>query len=601
MLYMNQTFVVQKTNDDLDINLEIQKDRLITKSGGGAASSEELYSDSSFTQLLDFDAYSLIPVNGNYKKQRVKKHFQNDDLKGTSFTNDTKVTQFYFPNTKSQVITHIKYNLDLKDPYFIPLVFTQTFYPIEQLDLRIVVDNDVDIDLNFFYLNKDTLNFTKNIGKKTTEYLWKFREIPAIKYYGNAPDVKWYLPHIMFKIKGYEASSGYQPVLANLNELYNLYTSWLGQINNEDTSALRPIVNQLINGADTDLEKLKRIYEWVQSNVKYIAFSDGMKGLVPTSAKAVLKSRFGDCKGMTNLMYNMSQVANINTCRTWVGSRDIPYTYDQVGSPYVDNHMILSYLTEDTIVFLDATSSETPFGYPTEFIQGKQALVDLNGKGYKLVYIPSVSEDRNLLLDTVYATIEKKDLVGNGRSYLNGYLSVKWQELTKDLEGDDMLEFITSYFQKGDNRFIVEKANYLVSEDGAQVYVEYDFRIPNYLTENDGNLFVNLNLEKSFGISPIEETREIPVKQNHKFKHHLVVVLNFGNEYSPHHVPKNSSFESVLFGYSMKYEHQNENVILDLTTFSSSLLLKPVEFSSWNQLSSQFRKDIRNNVVFKKN
>lgn len=601
MLYMNKTYTVTRSKSGVDVQLSVTEDRLITKSGQFGANSEELQTNESFMDLIDFEASSLLPVDGKYKEQQVKKFFLNDEFEHSFFTNDNKTKQFYFPNTDAGVITHLAYTIAFKDPYFLPSVFTQSYYPIEKFVLRYVVDNDVDLEMVYFNLSEDTLKFSRTVGKKTTEYLWNFESIPAMKYFSGAPNIRWFLPHILFKIKGHKIDNGYEKMLGNTDDLYSLYKSWIDKIEKEDPASVKIVVDEIVRGAETDLEKLDRIYHWVQDHIKYIAFTTGMEGLVPRTASNVLSCRFGDCKGMTNLMYNMAAAAGVSTQRTWIGTRDLPYTYDEVGSPSVDNHMILSYVSEDTVIFMDATNSEIPFGYPSEFIQGKQALVGLDSANYRLITVPSVGAERNQWLDTVFIKIEGQNIVGEGHARFSGYHSSSWQRRLKNVEDEKIQEFYSNYFQKGDNRFTLSNLKYEVSESREFVDIRYDFLIPKYVTLNGEDLIVNLNLERAFGESPFDEERNIPYETSYNSSVNHIVVLDLGDELSAKFVPENSQFDDDEFGYTMTYTKDKQKIIFSLNTRIESLIMFPESFDRWNKLSSQFRKDTRKNIVLKKN
>ena len=52
--------------------------------------------------------------------------------------------------------------------------------------------------------------------------------------------------------------------------------------------------------------------------------------------------------------------------------------------------MIATYISGDKIIYLDATDENVPFGLPSNFIQGKEALIAQN-KSYKLATVPEIS------------------------------------------------------------------------------------------------------------------------------------------------------------------------------------------------------------------
>ena len=46
---------------------------------------------------------------------------------------------------------------------------------------------------------------------------------------------------------------------------------------------LKAKVTELTKGKTTDIEKVKSIFYWVQDNIRYIAFEDGLAGFIPAT------------------------------------------------------------------------------------------------------------------------------------------------------------------------------------------------------------------------------------------------------------------------------------------------------------------------------
>lgn len=601
MCNMEKTYTLKKGKDGkLDIKYHILQDKLITKSGTFKLRSEELTSDSSYMELLDFDAYSLVPVKGKYQKKSVKEFFKSDDFRSSFFTDDSKKTQFYFPNTQSRTITHLDYLLSLNDEFIIPNTFIGSFYPIENFTLKIDVENDIDLDFHFFHVSNDTLNYTKTVGKKSTEHVWVFKNIPKTKYFGDAPDIRWYLPHITFNIKGYQTKDVYKKVLTDIEDLYALYQKWISMIPDEDTTKLKKIVDDLKLDGLSEYDKLKKIYNWVQANVKYIAYTDGMEGFVPRSGTDVLSCRYGDCKGMSNLIHGLSNAAGVKTYRTWIGSRDIPYRYDEVHTPLVDNHMIVTYLGSDTAIFMDATDSYLPFGYPTRFIQDKQALVGIDDKKFELKMVPTPAITENQWIDTVWVKLDGGNLSGKAKVYMSGYHASRWRHEIQNLDKKEILEFASGYLMKGDNRFSVTNITMGKTDNTVEMNLEYDFTIRNYVTATNENLFVNMNLEANFAESQIEEDRVTPVELSYHSLMRSVINMEIPESYKVDHLPENVSHDTDDFGYKIEYTSQPKLVVYTIETYSKSLMMDQTTFEGWNALSKQFRKDVRTNVVLSK-
>ena len=57
----------------------------------------------------------------------------------------------------------------------------------------------------------------------------------------------------------------------------------------DDPEQLKSKVTELTAKAKTDEEKIKNIYYWVQDNIRYIAFEDGIAGFKPDDSQNVFK------------------------------------------------------------------------------------------------------------------------------------------------------------------------------------------------------------------------------------------------------------------------------------------------------------------------
>ena len=108
-----------------------------------------------------------------------------------------------------------------------------------------------------------------------------------------------------------------------------------------------------------------------------------MKGFIPENGKNVCSKRYGDCKGLSSLLYTMLNYAEIDAYLTWVGTRDKPYSYYDVPAPIVDNHMILTAIVDDEYYYLDATGNTIPLGEASSFIQGKEVMIGKSQKNMR--------------------------------------------------------------------------------------------------------------------------------------------------------------------------------------------------------------------------
>ena len=156
----------------------------------------------------------------------------------------------------------------------------------------------------------------------------------------------------------------------------------------------------ITKGITNDMDKVKAIYQWVQENIRYIAFEDGMAGFRPEKAQSVLAKKYGDCKGMANLTKNLLTALGFDARLCWIGTDHIAYDYS-TPSLAVDNHMICGLVYQHKLYFLDATESYIGFGQYAQRIQGRQVLIE-NGDGYLLQRVPVMGYEQNAEVRSQY-------------------------------------------------------------------------------------------------------------------------------------------------------------------------------------------------------
>lgn len=152
-------------------------------------------------------------------------------------------------------------------------------------------------------------------------------------------------------------------------DLPSLYSFLKGYIGDEEADAdISALASRLAAGAPDDRARIDSVARWVQSNIRYLAIEHGEYGLRPVPAAEVLKSRAGDCKGVSNLSKALLRSCGLDARLAWIGtSGSIPYSWSTFPSLASGNRMIAAVVLPDTIVYVDGTAKwsvpgEIPYG-----------------------------------------------------------------------------------------------------------------------------------------------------------------------------------------------------------------------------------------------
>jgi hypothetical protein len=169
---------------------------------------------------------------------------------------------------------------------------------------------------------------------------WNFENINAIRREHLSPVLSYFAPRIMFAPEKFEYD-GYQ----GSNESWEDFGKWIWAMN-QGRDNLPPErvahLNALVANFDNDRDKVRAIYEFMQSRTRYVNISLGIGGIQPFDAETVDRTGYGDCKALTNYMMAMLKAVGIESFYTLVRAGVGRYNIVNDFTSNQFNHVILS-------------------------------------------------------------------------------------------------------------------------------------------------------------------------------------------------------------------------------------------------------------------
>jgi transglutaminase-like putative cysteine protease len=606
-LEQRQDLTVEIRNDSVQVLARHHDDMLHLDEQSGMYAKDQVPS-SHFSRLLKLEARTLVPGEkaDRYKTVRVSDFHETFDTQAGVFFDDTRTTSFVFPGVTPGARTITDFTVRHPDGRFVHPFFVGSYVPVRHAELTITAPKGVRIGYKVFQGEKANIQYTEQAKGDQIIYRWTAENLPSPPRDADGPEASYYLPHIVFFIE--EATVNGQPrkLLAGVPELYTMYADFVRRIEHPEKlgATLQHGVDSLVAGASSEEEKVRRIYYWVQDNVRYIAFEQGLRGFIPHDAGLVYTRRYGDCKDMANLTYEMMRLAGVKTgYLTWVGTRDLPYHYAELATPGVDNHMIATYEPRPgEYVFLDATSKHTPYGMPSSMIQGKDGLLALSDKDCRVVSIPAMDKGRSGTNDASVLTLDGTGLRGKGHLDLTGYTKVVQSYGLDGLDRSSEPKYVKHLLERGNNKFFVDK--YSVTNLDARdqpLSIDYEYRLQDYVQQLDDELYVNLNLERPYATDRIDSTtRRLP--RYNEFAHtdrtRTELVIPAGYEVS--YLPPAAEVRGDALGFKVNYERRGDKIIQQRELYVNYLLMQPKQFASWNAVVGKLGSAYREVVILKK-
>lgn len=597
----NQTYDFRVIGDSLAITVYHDEEMAFLTDNVAPFVRDQIYT-SSFYKAKNIKANTLNPGNRKWESVPVTEFRTVGDNDNSIFYDDSEFITFTYPGVKKNSKTSLQYEAYITDPHFMGKDFFAAYVPVVQSKYTFIYDQNVKLKHFLFNIDSDKLIKEETLENGRIKVTFEMKSIEKTEYEANAPSFSYLAPHISTLVESYEGKDGKAiEVLNDTDALYRWYWTFIDGLKEEESEQAKAILESILTPDDSELDKVRKIYYWVQNNIKYIAFEDGMRGFVPHKGDYVCTMRYGDCKDMASILVNLMYHAGIDGYYTWIGTRDIPYKYTELPTTSVDNHMIATYIGKDgKYYFLDATGQYQPFGLPTSMIQGKEALIGYGPDSYEIVLVPEIDKEVNKHADTYQFTIANGAINGKGELDLTGYAKVFNTYKMINSDERDTRDYITKLLNRGNNKFFIEHYKIEGLDDYDQpIKVNYDFRVEDYYREINGSIYFNMNLDKAFSNSLIEETRVHPIEEEYRYTNVSVAKLTIPEGFEVSFLPQNSEYQGKTFGYSMSYEQTEESVTLTRTFYKNYLLMDKSDFQDWNTAIENFTKDNKSILILK--
>jgi transglutaminase-like putative cysteine protease len=586
--------------DSVIIVLNVYEEMLHLHENTTRYSQEKVYS-STFYKVSDIIAYTLIPHKKSYRRIDVKNIKESFDKNSSVFYDDSKQFTFHYPSIQRGAKTVLKYQIRITNPRLINLFYLNSYVPVDQIEYTVKYEKNIEVASYEF--NTDSIALERSEGVlKDNRSLIKFtaQNVAKRKSENASPSFRYYTGTLYNPVRRYRKTDGtWTELISDTESLHSWYRSFLGNILGPD-EAVKKLAESIVEEDDSNLDKVRKIYYWAQSNIKYIAFEDGMRGFIPHNAKFVIDKRYGDCKDMASLIVGMLRELGIEAQYTWVGSRTLPYKYSELPSPVTDNHMIATVNLDGTTYYLDATGQYTPLMLPTSMIQGKECLISYTDDSFEVKEIPIIPKETSIMTDSVFISLEDRSIKGSGQVHLTGYAKVfNMYRLIKSNQ-NTIDNYVKRLLTKGSNKFQLD--DFAISNTDKikdPIEIQYDFNVSDYYSIVGEKLYINLNLDRTMTDNLLED-RETPYENEYKYINRNVTIMTIPEGYNISVLPEDAKGNDENFGYSISYVNKDSKIIVTKEFYLDFLVLEPDAFESWNKQIKDYAKACRNAIILER-
>jgi hypothetical protein len=468
------------------------------------------------------------------------------------------------------------------DAKYLPRLFFHLPYPVIEQVFEFKVPDWLSVDFKTYCFDGYKIEKKQTQKGGYTYYVFTLKDLPAHKSEFKEIGKAYTDPHIIIQVKSFENKGELIQGFDKTADVYN-WNNRLYKICNNDPEKLKPTLAKITAGHTTDIDKIKAIYYWVQDKIRYIAYEDGYSGYIPASAQDVLANKYGDCKGMANLLTELLKLAGYDAHFTWIGTRQLPYP-QSLPALCVNNHAITTLYYKGKEYFLDATEKYVPLGENAYRIQGKEAMI-AHGDKFEIKTVPLTTGNDHKIFTKADFTLNDELLKGNIQVTLTGNERKDFHQLYQDLPISGREKFLNSYLEfNNDNVQASDVKTSDLNNRDIPVTISGNIELNNAVQTISGNKYVNLDFfpKTLEGYMPDKKRRS-----GYDFDY----VLSFEDEFSLT-IPAGQKFSDVPDKLELKqngYEFSGEYVVSgNKITLKKQLVLKnstinSSDFENWKK------------------
>ena len=511
------------------------------------------------------------------------------------FSDDSRVKYFNIGFTGYGDVTRVETEKKFFDSKYVSSIYFHSWFPAKEKTVRIVVPDWLQLDIREFNFAGYKVTKQKSQEKNLTVYTFKLLNLQAVRPENRSIGNAYTFPHLVLVVKSFSNDGKTEKGFGDVGDLYNWYQYLYKKVVNKPDE-MKAKVMELVSGKKNDVEKVKAIFYWVQDNIRYIAFEDGLAGFIPASAQEVYKTKYGDCKGMANLMTEMLKLAGLEAYMTWIGTRHLPYDYS-LPSLCVDNHCISTVIIAGKEYYLDGTEKYIPFGDYAWRIQGKEVLI---GKGdkYDVKKVPMLDKDKSKILTQTNFLLKDNILTGHVKVTLTGEKRTSFHQYYHDLPNDDKKKWIQRFLEFGNQNLVASHVQTSdLSNREIPVTIEGDIDLSNYIITEDKEVYVGIDFfpEDLGGLIPEKDRQQdYALHSAYVSQDETELVLPAG--YKVESLPSPISEKADDYEVTGSYTSKDNKVIFKKTLAFNTGRIRKADFENWKTFTKKL-KDFNSNLI----
>lgn len=545
---------------------------------------------------------TVYDAKGKVIRSNKKSDIQDySDFNSFSIFEDNRVKVLNMKEFRYPYTVQFEYEVEYPNLYYLPNWYPQPYkkLPVEKASISYLYPEGTNI--RFFsktipYDVKEELSPSTGLKRKR----WEIRDLEVFEEEPMQASEENQFPFLLAAASTF-SFNGYKGDLSTWESM----GQWFYQLN-QGRDALpeetKNKVRELVKDANTDEEKVRILYEFLQNKTRYVSIQLGIGGLQPFEASVVDKNSYGDCKALSNYMYAILKEVGIKSHYALIyGGRNPRTLYPEFPNDYF-NHVILNVpLAQDTI-WLECTDQTNPFGYLGDFTSDRYALL-VTEDGGRLVRTPTYQQQENRQFQQAQFHIDEAGL-SRGKLHLQRTgLQTDLGGLLRTMESttDDKKKWIAENislpsFDILDFQFKTEKDRI------PTVVLDCEIESKSMISKTGNRLFIVPNQLNQLSFNPAKTKKERKYAFERKMAYHDSdsITFAFPANYFVEFNPEPIAFESEFGSYSASFHTQEGELVYVRELKMNSGVFEAEKYEAYKDFMKQIEKADKTRIVLNK-